>query len=300
MSAIAVKHISKKFGAVQAVRDISFTVNAGEIFGLLGPNGAGKTTTIRMILDIFKPDGGQIVVLGGPMTEEKKNVIGYLPEERGLYQDITLENCLLYLATLKGLAAPLARERLNVYLERFELSSYRNKKIKELSKGMQQKAQLITTLIHQPRLIIVDEPFSSLDPVNTQMVKELLVTEKQHGTTIVMSTHQMHQVEELCDRLILINKGEAILYGGLNQIRKQYAGSDLLVRTRSKIPQVMQGVSCIEKKNGTYLLHLESRTDPQSILDALVKKKIPIEQFEIALPTLDQIFIQAVTGIDSR
>jgi ABC-2 type transport system ATP-binding protein len=165
MSAIAVKHISKKFGAVQAVRDISFTVNAGEIFGLLGPNGAGKTTTIRMILDIFKPDGGQIVVLGGPMTEEKKNVIGYLPEERGLYQDITLENCLLYLATLKGLAAPLARERLNVYLERFELSSYRNKKIKELSKGMQQKAQLITTLIHQPRLIIVDEPFSSLDPV---------------------------------------------------------------------------------------------------------------------------------------
>ncbi len=300
MSVIEVREINKNFAAIQAVRNVSFAVDAGEIFGLLGPNGAGKTTIIRLILDIFKPDSGTISVLGGSMSEMKKNMIGYLPEERGLYQDITLDKCLIYLATLKGLSIPVAKKRIDEYLERFDLASFRRKKIKELSKGMQQKAQLIVTLIHQPKLIIVDEPFSSLDPINTQMVKEILVAEKARGATIVMSTHQMQQVEELCDRLILINKGEAILYGNLEQIRKKYAGSDLLVRTSSQFPGKLSGVLSIEKKNGTYLLRLTKKTDPQLVLNALIRQKIQIEQFEIALPTLDDIFIQAVTGVGRK
>jgi ABC-2 type transport system ATP-binding protein len=174
MPTVEISHISKSFGELIAVDDVSFEVEKGEIFGLLGPNGAGKTTAIRILLDIFKPDHGNVSILGGTMTEAKKDHIGYMPEERGLYQDIPLDRCLEYLSTLKGMTPVEARERIAGYLERFDLASSRHKKVKELSKGMQQKAQLITTLIHEPELIIIDEPFSGLDPVNTQMVKDLL------------------------------------------------------------------------------------------------------------------------------
>ena len=211
MQSILVEHIAKKFGDQIAVDDVSFAVESGEIFGLLGPNGAGKTTTIRIILDIFKPDAGKVVVFGGAMNEEKKERVGYLPEDRGLYQDIPLERCLVYLATLKGLSESEAHQRIGTYLERFDLAEHKRKKIKELSKGMQQKAQLISTLVHRPELVIIDEPFSGLDPVNTQMVKDLLIEERNRGVTIVMSTHQMHQVEELCDRLVLIHQGKCIV-----------------------------------------------------------------------------------------
>ncbi|HPO59132.1 MAG TPA: ATP-binding cassette domain-containing protein, partial [Anaerolineaceae bacterium] len=181
MATIDVRNVCKRFGKQQVVDDVSFEVVRGEIFGLLGPNGAGKTTTIRMILDIFKPDSGTISILGGPMTEDKKDRIGYLPEERGLYQDISLERGLVYLATLKGLSASEAQKRIQTWLERFDLADHKNKRIKELSKGMQQKAQLIATLVHEPELIIIDEPFSALDPVNTQMVKDLLREQRDAG-----------------------------------------------------------------------------------------------------------------------
>jgi ABC-2 type transport system ATP-binding protein len=294
MPTIEVKNIVKVFGTNRAVDDVSFEVNAGEIFGLLGPNGAGKTTIIRIILDIFKADSGSIAVLGSPMTEARKNDIGYLPEERGLYQDITLERCLVYLATLKGLSQSEARTRINDYLVRFELDSYRNKKLKELSKGMQQKAQLIVTLVHKPGIIVVDEPFSALDPVNTQMVKDLLLEEKQRGVTIVMCTHQMHQVEELCDRLILINKGKAILYGETNAIRRQFAGNEVSVRTTSTLPEGLPGIEAVKPHNGSYLLSLEKNVSTQSVLRTLLKHNVAIEQFEIAMPTLDDIFIKMV------
>ena len=198
-------------------------LEGGEILGLIGPNGAGKTTTIRMILDIFKPDSGSISVLDGPMNEDKKNLIGYLPEERGLYQDISLEKCLTYLAAIKGLNAAAIEAGLDQYLERFDLQDFRKKKVKEMSKGMQQKAQIIATFMHQPQLVIVDEPFSALDPVNTQLVKDLLQEEKARGTAIIMSTHQMNQAEELCDRILLVNKGQIMLSGRLSEIRKQFA-----------------------------------------------------------------------------
>ena len=294
MPTIEVKNIVKVFGTNRAVDDVSFEVNAGEIFGLLGPNGAGKTTIIRIILDIFKADSGSITVLGGPMTEARKNDIGYLPEERGLYQDITLERCLVYLATLKGLSQSEAHTRINDYLVRFELDSYRNKKLKELSKGMQQKAQLIVTLVHKPGIIVVDEPFSALDPVNTQMVKDLLLEEKQRGVTIVMCTHQMHQVEELCDRLVLINKGKVILYGETNAIRRQFAGNEILVRTTSTFPEGLPGIEAVKPHNGSYLLSLEKNVSTQSVLRTLLEHNIAIEQFEIAMPTLDDIFIKVV------
>ncbi len=294
MPAIIVDHISKTFGSLKAVNDVSFTVEPGEIFGLLGPNGAGKTTTIRILLDIFKPDSGSVSILGGAMTEEKKNRIGYLPEERGLYQDIPLDRCLVYLATLKGMEENAAHEKVNAYLERFELTEARKKKVKELSKGMQQKAQLITTLVHQPDLVIIDEPFSALDPVNTQMVKELLREERNKGTAVVMCTHQMHQVEELADRIVLIDNGKAMLYGKLEDVRRQYQSQSVIVRTAAALPAKINGVEEIVKQNNHYLLHLCQGCTSQQVLKSLLEKGIELEQFEIAIPSLDEIFIQVV------
>ncbi len=294
MSTIIVEQISKSFGVQKAVDQVSFNVEPGEIFGLLGPNGAGKTTSIRIMLDIFKPDTGKVTILGGAMTEAKKNMIGYLPEERGLYQDIPLVRCLVYLATLKEIEETEARKRVDEYLERFDLTESRNKKVKELSKGMQQKAQLITTLIHKPEIVIIDEPFSALDPVNTQMVKDLLLEERARGTTIVMCTHQMHQVEELADRIALINKGKTVLYGSLLNIRKQFASEAVVVRSAQALPDKLAGVTEITKTNSHSVLHLAKGVTAQEVLRELLQRNVAIEQFEIALPTLDEIFIQVV------
>ena len=294
MSAIEVKGISKTFGSLRAVDDVSFEVYPGEIFGLLGPNGAGKTTSIRMILDIFKPDSGSINVLGGAMSEAKKDKIGYLPEERGLYQDIPLERCLTYLASLKGMEPDKIHTRLNAYLERFDLVSSRKKKVKELSKGMQQKAQLIITLIHEPDLIIIDEPFAALDPINTQMVREVLMEQRNSGKAVVMCTHQMHQVEELCDRLVLINKGKVVLYGDIHETRRKFARPEIKVAFAGEFPTRIVGVSSIERENHEVRLHLEKGTSPQDVLKNLVNSGVALEQFEIAMPTLDEIFIRVV------
>jgi ABC-2 type transport system ATP-binding protein len=295
MNSVEISHIVKTFGSLRAVDDVSFAVDKGEIFGLLGPNGAGKTTAIRVILDIFKPDRGEVVVLGGPMTEAKKDRIGYMPEDRGLYQDINLERCLIYLASLKGMDPGDARRQIGEYLERFDLAVHKHKKVKELSKGMQQKAQLITTLVHKPDLLIVDEPFSGLDPVNTQMVKDLLDEQRARGVTIIMSTHQMHQVEELCDRIVLIDHGKVMLYGNLEEIRRRFSGHAVLVRATGNLPTV-PGVIQSEPHNSATRLMLSPTTSPQDVLRALVTQNVSIEQFEVAMPTLDEIFIRVVQG----
>ncbi|MFN2230789.1 MAG: ABC transporter ATP-binding protein [Anaerolineae bacterium] len=293
MHTVEIAHVAKSFGSTHAVVDVSFDVGRGEIFGLLGPNGAGKTTTIRMMLDIFKPDRGTVLVLGGPMDEEKKDRIGYMPEERGLYQDLPLERCLLYLASLKGLPAAEARERLDGYLERFDLAAHKDKKVKELSKGMQQKAQIINTILHQPELVIIDEPFTALDPINTQLVKDLMRDLRAQGTTILMSTHQMHQVEELCDRILLIDDGRDVLYGRLDEIRRRYSGHAVLVSAESEVPE-LAGVIDIAPHNGATRLTLADDTQPQDVLGALVARGVVLERFEIAVPTLDEIFIRVV------
>ncbi len=297
MPAIEVSHIAKSFGNTRAVVDVSFDVERGEIFGLLGPNGAGKTTTIRIMLDIFKPERGTVSLLDGPMTEEKKERIGYMPEERGLYQDAPLERCLLYLASLKGVSGSEARQRLGALLERFDLAAHKNKKVKELSKGMQQKAQIINTIIHRPELVIIDEPFASLDPINTQLVKDLMRELRGQGTTILMSTHQMHQVEELCDRILLIDEGRDVLYGDLDEVRRRFSGHAVLVRAAGELPTV-PGVEQVSPHNNAVKLTLARDTTPQDVLHALVAQGVILEKFEIAIPTLDEIFIRVVEGRD--
>jgi ABC-2 type transport system ATP-binding protein len=295
MNPIEVEHVAKSFGKVQAVVDASFVVEEGQIFGLLGPNGAGKTTAIRLMLDLFRPDRGKVAILGGPMTDDKKNRIGYMPEERGLYQDITVDRCLSYLASLKGLPAATTRERLDDLLERFDLAAHKTKKVKELSKGMQQKAQIINTVVHSPELVIIDEPFTALDPINMQLVKDLIRELRDQGKTVVMSTHQMHQVEELCDRIVLIDQGRDVLYGNLDEIRRQFAGQAVLVRARGDLPSI-PGTTQESDFNGTVKLVLSGKATPQSVLKALLAKNVVVEHFEIAIPALDEIFIRVVEG----
>lgn len=293
---VNVAHLKKSFGRVQAVKDVSFEVHPGEIFGLLGPNGAGKTTTLRMMMDIFKPEGGEVTLFGGGMTEEKKNRIGYLPEERGLYQDLKLEPTLIYLATLKGLDKATARQRLEVWLKRFDLYAHRTKKVQELSKGMQQKAQIITTLIHEPDLIVVDEPFAGLDPINTRLVKDVIREQRQVGRAIIMSTHQMYQVEALCNRIVLINKGRTVLYGEVSQIKRDFAGNAVLVEGQGDFTQ-LPGILKAQRHNSAWHLALEPGIAPQDIFRALAARDdVKIELFEIAEPSLDDIFISVVKG----
>lgn len=229
------------------------------------------------------------------MQEAKKDRIGYMPEERGLYQDITLERVLVYLATLKNLSTEEAKRRTETWLKRFDLTDYRHRKVKELSKGMQQKAQMIATLLHEPDLVIVDEPFSGLDPLNTQMIKQLLLEQRRQGVTIIMSTHLMPQVEELCDRLLLINQGRSLLYGELDDIRRQYTGHAILVRVNGELPDP-PGVTQVDRINGTFRLSLAEATAPQEVLQWLTTHGVAIEKYEVAVPTLEEIFIQAVNG----
>jgi ABC-2 type transport system ATP-binding protein len=292
--AVSVKNIRKSFGKVEAVRDVSFEVAPGEIFGMLGPNGAGKTTSIRIMLDIFKANRGEVTILGGEINAEKKNRIGYLPEERGLYKDMKLEPTLVYLATLKGVNQQEARNRLEVWLKRLDLYDHRHKKIQDLSRGMQQKAQFIATLVHEPDLIIVDEPFSGLDPVNTRLIKQIILEQREAGRTIIMSTHQMHQVEALCSRIVLINQGYSVLYGEVDKIKRDFAGHAVVIRGRGDMAG-LPGVLETRTENGGWHLTLETGTNPQDIFHALAAREgVMIERFEIAEPSLDDIFIAVV------
>ncbi len=293
MHVVEIQHVAKSFGPVKAVADVSFEVDRGEIFGLLGPNGAGKTTTIRLMLDIFKPDRGTVSILNGPMNDAKNDLIGYMPEERGLYQDTPLDRCLIYLSTLKGLSTAEAQSRLEPYLERFDLAKHRHKKVKELSKGMQQKAQIINTILHKPELVIIDEPFTALDPLNTQLVKDVMRELRDQGAAILMSTHQMHQVEELCDRIVLIDEGRDVLYGPLDDIRRRFSGHAVLVRAAGELPHI-EGVEDSARHNNALRLTLASGVSPQQVLQDLMAKDVTIEKFEIAVPTLDEIFIRVV------
>ena len=303
MSVVDLSHVTKRFGPNLAVDDLTFDLKKGEMFGLLGPNGAGKTTTIRMMLDIFKPDSGQISVFDGPMNEAKKNRIGYMPEERGLYREMPLERSLAYLGTLKGLSVAEVRERAEGYLERFDLIQHRTKKIKELSKGMQQKAQIIATILHRPELLIIDEPFSGLDPVNTELVKDLLRELNESGVTVIMSTHQMHQVEELCDRILLVNRGRRVLYGNLAEVRRRFSGHEVLVQTTDPRPEILAsvpGVAEVLPHNGAIKLRLDDDTSPNQVLRALLAADVDVHYFEIATPSLSEIFIRVVRGGESR
>jgi len=294
MHMVEVSHLAKRFGDTQAVADVSFAVEPGEIFGLLGPNGAGKTTTIRLMLDIFKPDAGTVRLFAGRLDLANKRRIGYLPEERGLYKDQKLEPTLIYLATLKGLDEKTARRRLAGWLERLDLAEYRQKKVQELSKGMQQKAQIIATLLHEPDLIVVDEPFAGLDPVNTRLVKQIFEEQRQAGKSILMSTHQMYQVEALCNRIVLIDEGRTVLYGAVDEIKRNFTGNAIIIQGQGDLAHI-PGVLETRKHNGTWHLALEIGAEPQAVFRTLAAREdVRIERFELAAPSLDDIFVNVV------
>lgn len=298
MDPLVLDHVAKSFAQHVAVRDVSFRVGAGQIFALLGPNGAGKTTTIRMALDIFKPDHGTISLFGGPPGGPILDRIGYLPEERGLYRNLNLLDCLVYLAGLKGLSAREARRRLMGWLERFDLAAHTAKQVNDLSRGMQQKAQFIAALVHEPDLLIVDEPFAALDPVNTRLIKDVLRELATQGRTVIMSTHQMHLVEELAEHMVMIDRGEVVLAGTVHAVRRQFAANAVLLAGHGQLGP-LPGVIAHEPQdeNGTLLLHLDAATSPQQVFAALARQPdYSVEHFAVALPTLDDIFVRVVAG----
>ncbi|MBK8031161.1 MAG: ATP-binding cassette domain-containing protein [Chloroflexi bacterium] len=301
--AISIDHISKTYGDFRAVNNLSFEVYGGEIFAMLGPNGAGKSTTIRMILDILKPDSGKISVFGAPISDAAKNRIGYLPEERGLYRNVPVLEMMVYLGLLKGLTPGEARKRALRYLEQVDLGEHAKKKVSELSKGMQQKVQFGVTMLHEPDLILIDEPFSGLDPVNTQVIETLIRDFKARGGAVVMSTHQMYQVEEMADRLLMINRGEQKLYGNVSDVRAQYALPAVNVEGRGDWASI-SGVDHVEQKqNGraSALLYLKPNVKPDDVLGEIARRDdIFIQRFELAVPSLNEIFIQVVAGDKHR
>ena len=297
-AAIVARDISKSYGRTRAVDGLDFRVERGEVFALLGPNGSGKTTTIRMILDILRPDGGSISVLGQAPGAQVARRIGYLPEERGLYRNAPVLEVMVYLGRLKGMDARSARSRSLALLERLDLDAHAGSKVRELSKGMQQKLQFAVTVLHEPELIIVDEPFSGLDPVNTQALETLLREMRARGVAIVMSTHQMHRVEAMADRLLMISEGRQKLYGPVAEIRRQFASHAISVEGQGDWSR-LAGVSAVEAgdKPGEALLRLEPDCSPDSLLAAIAAAgDLQIRRFELATPGLSEIFIRVVEG----
>ena len=273
---------------------MSFSIEPGETFGLVGPNGSGKTTTIRMALDIIRPDAGTVALMGGPPTREALSRVGYLPEERGLYQKSKVTDILTYLGRLKRLDAAAARSRTEEMLKRVGLFEHRDKKVQALSRGMSQLVQFAGALVHQPELLILDEPFSGLDPLNVQLMKEILREQKDHGTAIIFSTHQMVDVEQLCERVLLINDGQDLLYGNLLEI-KRARGTHSVRITAERQPETISGVARTESQNGTFEFLLEEGVKPEDIFQAFLQADIPVDRYEVALPSLNDIFIDEVS-----
>lgn len=291
---VSVRNVRKSFGSKVAVADVSFDILPGEVFGLLGPNGAGKTTTIRMILDIFQPDAGSIEVLGGPMNPARRDRIGYMPEERGLYPYMRVLDCLVYLGTLKGLSRREARQRAETFLERLELSEQRRQKIESLSRGMTQKVQVIAAVLHQPDLLIIDEPFANLDPVNAQLVRDIILELRSQDKAVIMTSHQLSLVEALCDRIALIHHGRVMLNGTVAEVRRKFARNILHLSGSGEL-EALPGVLHIERRTASdWYLTLAPGANPQQILRAIINNGYIVDRFDMALPSLDEIFVQVV------
>jgi ABC-2 type transport system ATP-binding protein len=293
MNVVEVSQVNKSFKGIKVVDNVSFTIEQGEIFGMVGPNGAGKTTTIRMLMDIIKPDSGEIKILGEPINEAVKNRIGYLPEERGLYRKLTVSESLSYLSALKNMKRRLAAEKEEELLKRVNMLPHKDKKIEELSHGMGQLIQFVATILHDPELVVFDEPFAALDPVNTQLLKDLILELRSQGKSVILSTHMMNQVEELCDRILMINKGQAVLYGSLAEIKSRYRNNSVFIEC-DRLPEKLPGVVG-RKDHMKYIeLFLDGHTSPQEVLSALVSSGAKVERFEVSTPSLNEVFIQVV------
>jgi ABC-2 type transport system ATP-binding protein len=294
---LEVSGISKRFSKATVVDDVSFDVIPGEIFGLIGPNGAGKTTTIRMIMDIIQPDSGTIKVLGNKLGEQTKNRIGYLPEERGLYKKLTIIQSIEYIGSLKGISRQQARERAHRLLQRVDMLSHQDKKTEELSRGMSQIVQFMITIVHEPELIILDEPFANLDPVNTELLKEIILELKSEEKAIILSTHRMNEIEELCDRVFMINKGRGVLYGELAEIKSRYRRNSVFLEYEGRLGEI-PGTTRRNDHQGSTELVLSEGVTPQQILEKLIKTGITVNKYEVSTPPLNDIFLQVVGGAD--
>jgi ABC-2 type transport system ATP-binding protein len=300
--ALLLEHVTKRFADRTAVEELSLAVPTGVIYGLLGPNGAGKTTTIRMILDIILPDTGRVQLFGGTGTAQDHSArIGYLPEERGLYRRMRVLDVLVFLAEMKGVDRPKARTRALAWLERLGLSDWRARRVDDLSKGMQQKIQFISTLLHDPALVILDEPFAGLDPVNAQVLKDIVLELRNGGVTILLSTHVMEQAERLCDQLCIIARGRKLVDGTLAEIKRTHGGQHLTIgfdgRATGAAVQLFADPRLVRKVDdyGQYAeLELASGADPQELLRALVQSGVRLSRFELMEPSLHKIFIDLV------
>jgi len=291
--AVEVNHIVKSYEDKAVVNDLSFSVTQGEIFGLIGPNGAGKTTTIRMMMDIIKPDSGDVTILGEKLSEPTKNKLGYMPEERGLYRKLRVIDSIIYLASLKGMDRHSAKERANELLNQTDMLPHQGKKIEELSRGMGQIIQFLVTIVHDPELVILDEPFSGLDPVNTELLKRMFVDLRNQGKAVILSTHQMNEIEELCDRILMINHGRSVLYGNLAEIKSRYRSNSVLLEFEGELGEV-PGVTGKRTHKGYVELVLDGKTTPQQLLERLVSTGMVINRFEVATPPLNEIFLRVV------
>lgn len=296
---VIVDHVTKSFGEFTAVNDLSLAVKAGRVFGLLGPNGAGKTTTIRMIVNITAPDSGRITLFGQQVTPELQDRIGYLPEERGLYKKMKVGDQLRFFAELKSVTAKEADKRVDLWLEKLKLSEWKNRKSNDLSKGMQQKVQFITAVIHEPDLLILDEPFSGLDPVNVELLKEIVLELKAAGKTIIFSTHQMEVAEKICDDICLINRSRKVLEGSIREVKKGFGRNAVGLRMNGGEEVINDPtlVSAVTRNNDGVEALLAPGTSAQQLLSRLVSNGASIERFEMIEPSLHDIFIQKVTEV---
>jgi ABC-2 type transport system ATP-binding protein len=296
--AVVVDGVWKRFGKVDVVRDLSFEVHPGEVLGFLGPNGAGKTTQMRMILDIIRPDRGRIEVFGEPPGMAQQRRVGYLPEERGLYRDVPVLETLAYFGALKGLPAREARARASRMLTDVGLGDSLHKKAAELSRGMHQKAQVIATVLHEPDLLIIDEPFQGLDPVNAQMLRDVVLSHRDRGAAVVMSTHDMNDAQTLCDRILLIDKGKRLLYGRVEDVRRAFSSGAVEVEG-DRLPSdatALQSVSDAAASDGTIRFLLNENAGAADLFRELAASGADVRRFQVATPTLNEIFIRAVAG----
>lgn len=296
MNILELESLKKYFATQKAVDDISFNIKKGSIFGLLGPNGAGKTTLLRMITGIFYPDSGNIQFNGQPFHPEKNNIdIGYMPEERGLYKKMKIGEQALYLARLKGMSKKDAMDSIKKWFIKFEMESWWNKKVEDLSKGMSQKLQFVTTVLHNPKLIILDEPFSGLDPVNANLIKDEIFNLAKNGATIIFSTHRMEQVEEICDHIVLVNKGKKILDGSVYQVKQDFKENIYKLGATVMAEQLMTYIfEVVKYEPNQLLLKLQHDTTTNDLLKYFINQNITIHSFNEVLPSLNDIFIKLV------
>jgi ABC-2 type transport system ATP-binding protein len=293
MNSIELNNVNKHFGTHHAVADMSFSVPQGSVYGFLGPNGAGKTSTIRMIMSILYPDSGTIEILGDAIPERVKDRLGYLPEEKGLYKKMKTRELIAYFGTLKGLSKKTAMTRARELLARFGLQHCEDLRCDGLSKGMGQKVQIMSTLIHEPEVVILDEPFSGLDPINVELVREVILDLKRNGRTVIFSTHIMEQAEQICDAILLINHGRKIIDGTVSDVKRDFEPTLLLDYEGDPKHLNQPGVTRVNNMGRTAELSLASATDPQLILKALMAN-LTLNSFTVKEPSLHEIFVRSV------